>query len=180
MKNQTIEMILDRRSVRSFLDLPIEEEKLKLIVECGLFAPTARDKQNWHFTVITKKETIDEISRLTVEGMERLGLKREPDYHVFYHAPAIVIMSSPIEGFSELNCGCAMENMAIAAKSLGIDSCIVGQTRFMYHQANAVDINHMLKIPEGYEHDAAICFGYRQGDNPEPKPRKEGVVDYIR
>jgi nitroreductase len=180
MKNQMIEMILDRRSVRDFKDSPIEEEKLKWIVECGIFAPTARDKQNWHFTVITKKATIDEISRLTVEGMERLGLKREPDYHVFYHAPAVIIMSSPIEGFSELNCGCAMENMAIAAKSLSIDSCIVGQTRFMYHQANAVDINRMLKIPEGYEHDAAICFGYRRGENPEPKPRKEGVVDYIR
>ncbi|MDD3126189.1 MAG: nitroreductase family protein [Candidatus Izemoplasmatales bacterium] len=180
MKNQTIDLILQRRSVREFTNQPIEAEKLKQIVECGIYAPTARNKQNWHFTVITNPETIDEINRLTFEGMQRLGLKREPDYHVFYHAPAIIIMSSLIEGFSELNCGCAIENMAIAAKSLGIDSCIVGQTRFMYHQANAADINRMLKIPEGYEHDAAICFGYRHGENPEAMPRKEGVVDYIK
>lgn len=180
MKNQTIDLILQRRSVREFTEKPIEDEKMKLIVECGIFAPTARNKQNWHFTVINNLDTIEEINRLTIEGMQRLGLKRETDYHVFYHATAIIIMSSLIEGFSELNCGCAIENMAIAAKSLGIDSCIVGQTRFMYHQANAVDINRMLKIPEGYEHDVAICFGYRKGENPEVKPRKEGVVDYIK
>jgi nitroreductase len=180
MKNQTIDLILNRRSVRDFLDKPIEDEKLRQIVECGIHAPNARNRQNWHFSVITKKETIEEINRLTLEGMDRLGLKKEPDFHVFYHAPAVIILSSQIEGFSEMNAGCAMENMAIAAKALGIDSCIIGQTRFMYHQANAVDINRLVKIPDAFEHDAAICFGYRKGDNPDAKPRKEGIVDYIR
>lgn len=180
MKNQTIDLILKRRSVRDFSDKPIEEEKIKWIVECGINAPNARNKQNWHFTVITNPETIEKINRLTVEGMDRLGLKHESDFHAFYHAPLIVVMSSVIEGFSEMNCGCALENMAIAAKSLGLDSCVIGSTRIMYHQANAVDINRFLKIPEGYDHDAVICFGYANGPLPEPKPRREGVVDYIR
>jgi nitroreductase len=175
-----INLILDRRSVRLYQDKPVEDEKLKQIVECGIFAPNSRNKQNWHFTVITHPQTLEEINRLTLEGMDRLGLKKEPDFHVFYHAPAVIVMSSLIEGFSELNCGCAIENMAIAAKALGLDTVIVGQTRFMYHQANAVDINHLLKIPDGFEHDAVLCLGYRQGDNPEPKPRREGIVDYIR
>lgn len=180
MNNQLIDLILDRRSVRSFTDMPIEESKIQKILDCGMHAPNARNKQNWHFSVITSKATIEEINRLTLEGMDRLGLKHEPDYHVFYHAPLVIVMSSVIEGFSEMNCGCAMENMAIAAKALGLDSCIIGQTRFMYHQANAMDINRLLKFPEGYEHDAAICFGYLQGENPQVKPRREGIVDYIR
>ncbi|HOW37490.1 MAG TPA: nitroreductase [Candidatus Izemoplasmatales bacterium] len=180
MKNPMIDLIMDRRSIRAFTSQAVEEEKLHWIVECGQYAPTSRNKQNWHFTVITRPEMIAEINRLTLEGMDRLGLKKEPDFHVFYHAPAVVILSSALEGFSELNCGCAMENMAIAAKALGLDTCIVGQTRFMYHQANAVDINRMLKIPEGFEHDAALCIGYRDGENPEPKPRREGAIDFIR
>ncbi|MCK7487439.1 MAG: hypothetical protein MZU97_19450 [Bacillus subtilis] len=48
--------------------------------------------------------------------------------------------------------------MAIAAKSFGIDSCIVGSTRFMYNQTNKVDINRMLKIPMEYEHDCAMLL----------------------
>ncbi|PKL00496.1 MAG: hypothetical protein CVV56_05840 [Tenericutes bacterium HGW-Tenericutes-1] len=180
MKNQMIDLLLDRRSVREFTTQLVDDEALKLIIECGMYAPNSRNKQNWHFSVITNPVIIEEINRLTVAGMDRLGIKHDVDYHIFYHAPAVIILSSVIEGFSELNCGCAVENMAIAAKSLGLDSCIVGQTRFMYHQADPVDINRLVKIPEGYEHDIAICFGYRKGDNPEPKPRKEGIVDYIK
>lgn len=180
MKNPTIEVIMQRRSIRHYLDKAIPEEDLKQIIDCGMHAPSARNKQNWHFTVITNRDMIETINKMTLEGMERLGIQKEPDFHVFYHAPVVIVLSSAIEGFSELNCGCALENMAIAAKAIGIDSCIIGQMRYMYHQADINDINRMLKIPEGYQHDASICFGYRAEENPEAKPRKEDIVDYIR
>lgn len=180
MSNPVIDTILNRRSVRRFLDKPLDEKLVSQIVECGLFAPSARNRQNWHFSVISNQETIETINQLTLAGMDRLGIEKEEGYHVFYHAPLVIVLSSVIEGYSEINAGCALENMAIAAKALGLDSCIIGQTRFMYHQANAVDINRLLKIPEGYEHDLSICFGYRDGDNPESKPRKENLVDYIK
>ena len=177
--NETVEMILKRRSVRKYKSDMITEEELKTIVECGLFAPSAKNKQNWHFTVITNNEKIEEINRLAIEGMERLGIEKEEDYHVFYHAPVVIVISSKIEGYSEDNAGCVIENMAIAAQSMGIGSCIIGQTRYMYHQANKADINRVLKIPENYEHDISICFGYPDGEAEEAKPRKENVVDYI-
>ncbi len=180
MRNETIDLILDRRSVRNFQATPIADELLSLIVECGIHAPSARNRQNWHFTVVTNLEMVEKIHQMTQKGMESRGIKIDANDHVFYHAPVVVIVSSLLEGFSELNAGCAVENMAIAAKSFGIDSCIVGSTRFMYNQTNKVDINRMLKIPMEYEHDCAICFGYRNGDNPEAKPRRDGVVDYIR
>jgi len=179
MINETIDNIMKRRSVRSYLDKQVPEADLKQIVECGIHAPSARNKQNWHFTVITSREAIDEINRLALEGMEKLGIQKEPGYHLFFHAPAVIVMSSAIEGYSEMNCGCALENMAIAAKSLGLDSCIVGQTRYMYQQDNINEINRFLKIPDGYQHDASICFGYAASETPEVKPRREGVVDYI-
>ena len=75
---------------------------------------------------------------------------------------------------------CALQNMAIAAKALGLDSCIVGQSRYIYQQDNIVEVNRFLKIPDGYQHDASICFGYAASDAPEVKPRREGIVDYIR
>lgn len=180
MANETINVIMKRRSVRNYLDKPVPETVLKQIVECGIHAPSARNKQNWHFTVITNKDTIDEINRLALEGMKKLGIHKEPGYHLFFHAPAVIVMSSVIEGYSEMNCGCALQNMAIAAKALGLDSCIVGQSRYIYQQDNIVEVNRFLKIPDGYQHDASICFGYAASDAPEVKPRREGIVDYIR
>ncbi|MBU0997882.1 MAG: nitroreductase [Firmicutes bacterium] len=180
MNNPTIQAILSRRSVRKYLTKPIPEEMIQIIVKSGIYAPSAKNKQNWHFTVITEPQMIEKVNELTLLGMEKLGIEKEEGYHVFYHAPLVIVLSSVIEGYSGLNAGCAIENMAIAAKSLGIDSCIIGQTRYMYHQANHIDINRMLKIPEGYEHDCSICFGYIDGEEPEVKPRKQDLVDYIR
>jgi len=175
-----IDLICDRRSVKSYLSKPVAEELIQQIIKCGIYAPSARNKQNWHFTVITNPETIELINTLTLTGMEKLGIQKEPGYHLFYHAPVVIVMSSAIEGFSELNCGCALENMSLAAKALGLDSCIIGQTRYMYHQADVNDLNRLLKIPEGYQHDASLIIGYRQGENPEPKARRDDIVDYIR
>lgn len=176
--NETVDFILTRRSVRKYKPNMISEEELNNIVKCGLFAPSAKNKQNWHFTVITNKDKIEEINQLALEGMAKLGMEKEEDFHVFYHAPVVIVISSKIEGYSEVNAGCVVENMAIAANSMGIGSCIIGQTRYMYHQADKADINRVLKIPENYEHDISICLGYPD-EEAEAKPRKENVVDYI-
>lgn len=177
--NDTVDIILKRRSVRNYSSEMITQEELETIVKCGLYAPSAKNKQNWHFTVVTSKDQIEEMNRLALEGMERLGIEKEEGYHVFYHAPVVIVISSKIEGYSEVNAGCVVENMAIAAKSLNIGSCIIGETRYMYHQANKADINRVLKIPENYEHDISICFGYPSTGDGEAKPRKENIVDYI-
>lgn len=179
MMNITIETILNRRSIRSYLDKPVEENDLKQIIECGLYAPSSRNKQEWHLTVITNKEKIDEINKMAIEGMIRFGIEVDKAAHIFYHAPCVIVLSSKIGGFSEVNIGCVIENIAIAAKSLGYGSCIIGQTRYLYHKADKIDVDKVLKIPEGYEHDLAICIGYPKGNEPLPKPRKEKAVDYI-
>ncbi len=177
--NETIENILARRSVRKYLDKPVSEAHIKTIVKCGLYAPSAKNRQNWHLTVITDKERIEELNRMALEGMRHIGLEKADDYHVFYHAPVVIVISSKIEGFSQMNSGCVLQNMSIAAQSMGLGSCIIGETRYMYHQGDKIDINRYCKIPEGYEHDASFIIGYPD-EKPEAKPRKENVVDYVK
>lgn len=180
MDTHSIEFILSRRSVRSFQDTKIPADVIEKIVQCAIFAPSAKNRQNWHFTVVTDQTVIDEMNRLALLGMQKMGIEKDEDTHIFYHAPLVVVLSSVLEGYSEVNAGCALENMAIGARIYGVESCIIGQTRFMYHQANEQDINRLLKIPEGYHHDLSICFGYPKDNLPEAKPRRENLVDYIR
>lgn len=176
--NKTLEDILNRRSIRAYLDKPIPENDLQMIIKAGLYAPSAKDKQDWHFTVITNKDIINQMNVLAIEGMKGIGLEKSADDHIFYHSPVVIVVSSRIAGFSGINVGCAIENIAIAAKSLGYGSCIIGQTRYMYHKANKIDVDKLLKIPEGFEHDISICLGY-PNESPQAKPRKEKIVDYI-
>jgi len=180
VQNPVITTILERRSVRDFLDKTVPEDALSAIIKCGIYAPTARNRQSWHFTVITNREVIETMNAYALEGMNKLGIQKEPGYHLFFHAPVVIVLSSALEGYSEINCGCALQNIALAAKSLGLDTCIIGQTRYMYQQDNIMELNRLLKIPEGYQHDCSIAIGYRKGENPEAKPRREDIVDYLR
>ncbi len=177
--NKTIEDILNRRSIRAYLDKPIPDEDLQTIIKAGLYAPSAKNKQDWHFSVITNKEVIDKMNEMAIEGMKRIGLEKESEDHIFYNAPVVIVISSRIAGFSGINVGCAIENMSLAAHALGYGSCIIGQTRYMYSKANKIDVDKLIKIPEGYEHDLSICLGFPKGEAPEAKPRKERLVDYI-
>ena len=56
-----IECILTRRSIRKFLDKEVEQEKIEKIIECGKFAPSALNRQTYHFTVIKNKEWLSDI-----------------------------------------------------------------------------------------------------------------------
>ena len=64
--------ILRRRSVRSFLPLPIEKEQLERILEAGRLAPSAKNRQEWRFVVIQKKEVKDRIKEAAF-GQEFVG-----------------------------------------------------------------------------------------------------------
>jgi len=97
--NETIRLILDRRSVRKFLPTPIEEAMIEAIVSAGTYAPSARNRQNWHFTVVTNKAMIEDMHRLMQKGMESRGIKVDPAEHVFYHAPLVIVVSSSSKVF---------------------------------------------------------------------------------
>ena len=54
--NNFLELVRTRCSVRSYLDKPVEEEKLQYILECGRLAPSAANFQPWHIIVIRDME----------------------------------------------------------------------------------------------------------------------------
>lgn len=59
-----IQSILTRRSVRKFKDEAVEKEKLDIILDCAKHSPTAMNKQNRQFTVLTKEEDITRLLKL--------------------------------------------------------------------------------------------------------------------
>ena len=177
--NETMKSILARRSYKRFDGRPIEDEVLETIVEAGLYAPTGMNRQPWHFTVIKSPEMLEKF------GAARKALPLPPGIpaHVaaamgdpMRNAPVMILVSAREGGTSLEDCCLAMENMFIAAASLGVMSG--------WDHATVKDLLHYdpkLKaelIPEGYTVYAAAFFGYPGPEVKDRGPRK-GTVAYL-
>lgn len=186
--NKTIEDILSRRSVRNFKKEQIEETQLSLILEAGKAAPSSMNRQPWYFSVIQDASLLNWLAqknREIVSASQELSQINKwinvPNYNNFYHAPTVILISGDTENIWHIcDCALAMENMALAAHSIGVDSCIVVSSRFVFQSEEAPAIKEKLAIPQGYAPLYALCLGYNAAENPAPTPRKEDFVHYIR
>ena len=62
MQNEVIKAIMDRRSIRAFKPEQISDAEINTILQAGIFAPSAMNQQNWHFTVVQNQELLNEIN----------------------------------------------------------------------------------------------------------------------
>ncbi|BAF60604.1 nitroreductase [Pelotomaculum thermopropionicum SI] len=185
MTNETIEVIMRRRSIRDYKPDQIEEEKLQIILEAAKFAPNAGGRQLWHFTVIQNKKVIEDmvekmINVIKQSGNENLQKKiSNPDYHTFYNAPTVIVVSGAENArLIEIDCAAATENMLIAAESMGISSCWIGSAELVLSDEN---VKKTLGIPAGYKPLYAVSLGYSATkDKEQPVPRKENTVNFVR
>jgi nitroreductase len=183
--NEVLNAIKTRRSVRSYTDRQLSQEDLDQIIEAGTYAPTAHNEQAWHFTVIQNKEFIDHIVSVsnaimaTSENEWVRSMGSNPKFRVTYEAPTVIIVSAKKDamGFAE-DCSAAIQNMMLAAHSLGICSVWIGLLRFYLSVEEEVK---KLNLPEGYVPFHGVAFGYNGNKEMPPIPvRKTDVVNYIR
>lgn len=183
MTNPVLETIKRRRSIRKYLPEQIKEEELQAILEAGAFAPSAHNDQPWHFTVVRSKELLEEINAKSkalmaaapIEWVHRMGGNEL--FHVFYHAPVVVVVSMRKDALSPLvDCSAAIENMLLAAESLDIGSCWIGLSRYYFSLPEA---GARLKVPDGYDPCFSVALGYKGQRPSRALPRKKDAVSYI-
>jgi nitroreductase len=174
--NQTIETILKRKGTMSYAAEQIKDDDLSLILDAGISAPTARNNQNRHFTVIQNKQRIQQIDR----GALQLMTAPAPDYKPLYQAPTFIVVSAPADYiYAEQDCAIAVQNMLLAATSLGLGSrYIVSPVRFFEHESGA-EMKREIGIPEGYRTVACLIVGYDANPDQEPKARNKNVINYV-
>lgn len=184
MENHVLEAIKNRRSTRKYKEEQISEEELQTILEAAIQAPSANNLQSWHFTVIQGKEMINYISDKSKELMLRsdneniVKIGKSP-LNIFYSAPTVIIVSGKEEVSSSLvDCSAAIENMLIAAESIGLGTVWVGNVRFFFTLDDEVK---KLEIPNGYKPFYAVAVGYKDNDTVlGPSRRNRDVINYVR
>jgi nitroreductase len=185
--NETLQTIMNRRSIRQYKDEQIGDEELREILDAALLAPNAMNMQAWHFTVIQDGALLERMvdiirQNLLNSGIEFLAQRAStPGYHTFYGAPTVIMISGNEKApFIKIDCGAAAQNITLAAQSLGIGSCLMTSPAFLFNSPEGEALKGELGFPEGFGHVCTVTLGYTEGEHPAAPPRKKEVVDYIR
>ncbi len=187
---EMLDIIKERRSVRGFDgEKQISEAAVKAIVESAMYAPMALNKVSWHLTVVRDKSFLEEISMAVIGKLQessdshikmRLAM---PNYSPFYHAPTVIFVTGDKENiYTGNNSGAAIQNMLLAAKALGIDSCWIGMANAFLKSEKGKPFMERLNTPENYEIIGAVALGYGNVEVPMPNKHMleiDEIVKYI-
>ena len=178
--NPVLSCIMARRSVRKYLDKPVEHEKLETIVRTGINAPSGMNRQPWIVRVVESQQLIADVTEVyKQENAEQV--KRDKDFkNMFRNAPNLICVCTPAKGGGELDAGLLGENMMLAAQSLGLGTCCLGgPVRFLKANEKCKFFMDRLDIPSDYQLNYIIAVGYPD-EQPEAKPRDTSKVKYIK
>jgi len=159
-----------RRSIRNYSDKPIDEEKLKVVLESARLSPSARNQQERRFIVVTDKAIREKLID-AANGQQFVG-----------QAPAVIVacatQTSHIMPCGELSypidVAIAVDHITLSAVEQGLGTCWIGAFK-------QDEVKKILGIPENIRVVALLPIGYPSGV-PDPRPRKnlDDIVSYDR
>lgn len=173
--NEVIEALEQRRSCRKFSDKLVEDEKVKQIVEAGLYAASGMGRQATHLVVVTNPDDVAQLSRMNAAIM---GAESDP----FYGATTvIVVLTDPAVPTCVEDGALVMGNLMNAAHALGVGSCWIHRA----HEEFDSDEGKALLAKWGVEGEwrgvGHCILGYADEGGEKPAAeRKASRVTYVR
>ncbi len=162
----------ERGSIRAYTEEALTEEEIKVLVEAGLKAPTARNEQELHFSVIdTKNPIIKELQN---------DLNPNAATTFYYNAPLFISISGQDAfGWSAVDAGIAVENIHLAAKGLGLGSVIIGCVKGVLTGEKKAYYDEKMGVPADYSYQIAIAVGHPNTTKEPHVFNAEKDVTYI-
>ena len=160
--------IHSRRSIRKYLDLEIPKEKIGMIIEAGIAAPSSGNLQNWSFTIIKNPESRKQIADAC---FQQNWMATAPVHILVCGVEDTLKKFYGIRGerlYSIQNCAAAIQNMLLMANELDIGACWVGAF-------DETMIRRIVKVPDNVRPQAIITLGI---SDEKPKPTKREQITY--
>ncbi len=185
--NETMKNILERRSMRAYKKELPPMEQLEAILKAAEWAPSAMNNQECHITLVKDANAIKALDDAIVakfdEGTKERMATRFPEgvaVSAFYYAPAVYVISAsnPDDHYSKVDTGITLQNIAIAAKSFGLDTCMVGLSALLFKSEPEHAAIKALGIPSDYTPMIVIIAGYGDMEMAVPE-RKEGRTKIV-
>ena len=159
--SETLQVIRERRSCKSYKPDMIPEEVIQTIAEAGTWAPSGMGRQSAIIVAITNKELRDRLSRMNAQIM---GADMDP----FYGAPVVLVVLADKKVPTHVYDGAlVMENLLLAAADLGIGSCWIHRAKEEFESAEGKEILKALGIEGDYEGIGHCILGYPAAEPKE-------------
>ena len=156
------QVVRERRSIRKFLDKPVEESVLNAVLEDARLAPSWKNGQGWRLLVLTDREKILRAGAI-------LGRNPGCDYATL---PVLMFLlmdprcSGQMDGkdYALVDAGIFIDHLTLSAAAHGLGSCVLG---WLKHE----ELKKALGLPEALDLVAVLPMGY-PAESPEPRARK--------
>lgn len=170
MANEVLTAIRARRSIRRFKPQQVKPEELDAVLEAGLYAPSGGGRQTVYLVSVQQPALREKISKLNAAVLDTSG---DP----YYGAPTVVLAlaSKDSEAWVE-DAGAALENVLLAACSLGLGACWIHRERQMFESAEGKALLKEWGLPENVAGVGGVALGYAEGEAPAAAPRKPGRI----
>ncbi len=160
--------IFHRRSVRRFLDKPVEKEKTMAILRAAMQAPSAANQQPWEFYVVTNRDKIIALS------------KTNPNARAAANAPAVIVpvyrTDCYLPDFAQIDLSIAVENMWLEADAQGLGGVWLGIAPW---EDRMKAVEQVLQIPEHLKAFALFPYGYPAQEREQQNRFDENRIHYI-
>lgn len=161
-KNQVMEAILQRRSIRKFdAEKDVADELIGHLLEAARLAPSGLNNQPWRFAIVRQQDLKDQIAQLS-------------HYHgIISSAPVLIIVLLDTESIYHREkdiqaVGACIQNLLLAAHSQNLGAVWLGE--ILKNGSKVVDL---LQLGKRYELMAVVALGYPAPDyQPKPASRK--------
>ena len=159
--NEVLNAIFNRRSIRAFQDKKLDKGDLDLILKAAAAAPTAMNGQPFGFVALTNSDTIAKLAALVGEIVGRAGYN-------FYKPAALIIPYTKADAkYGMEENACAIQNIYLAAYSLGLGCVLVNQIRDCCGDARVREMLRGFGIPDDCVVYGAASVGYAAAGGKE-------------
>jgi nitroreductase len=183
MENETLRHIQERRTHRAYHRDQLSEEQLNTLLDAALASPSANNRQPWHFSVVQNQELLNKVHKaasdtaLSIAKADRSPRFDNADFQVFYHAPTVIFLSCPADlPIALTDCGIAVQNIALAAQSMGLGSAILALPKMAFSGGRKEELERELQFPQGHTFAVAIAVGHSSDDKPPHDKHPEKIT----
>lgn len=179
IKNDVTAAVLERQTIREYTPEMLTDAQLDTVMAAAMMAPSGRNSQPCHVRFIKNSDMLKEmqIDFKNIVGWDT-PVHTRSDKNPFYHnAPVFAAIFA--EGASYMDAGIMVENICIAAKGLGLGTCIVASVGALFEDADkGAKWRRAIDIPEDYRFLIGVAIG-NPDEKPEQKPRDESHYKVI-
>lgn len=186
--NDVLKTIAQRSSIRAYAAEKLTDTEIKALIIAGLQAPTARNMQEVHISVVDgdnpilkEIDTQCKLTMLATAPDEEMKAKIESNPNNFYYnAPTVFVLSADKDfKWSKLDAGIAVENIALAAQSMGLGNLIIGIIDDTMRGEKKDYFAKALQFPENHEFAIAVAVGHRATEKEQHEIDFDKSVSFI-